>query len=42
MIKSYQRWACGLLAALFVLLGLCAGVVYAVDPCLYYLSLIHI
>ena len=36
MIKSYQRWACGLLAALFVLLGLCAGVVYAVDPCLYY------
>lgn len=36
MEKNYRRWACGFLAALLALLILCAGVVYAVDPCLYY------
>lgn len=36
MNKTYLRWARGFLAALLALLVLCAGVVYAVDPCLYY------
>ena len=36
MNKIYRRWACGFLAALLALLSLCAGVVYTVDPCLYY------
>jgi len=36
MNKTYQRWAQGFLAALLALLAVCAGVVYAVDPCLYY------
>ena len=36
MSKAYKRWACGLLAAVLVLLAACAAVVYAVDPCLYY------
>lgn len=33
---GYRRWVCGLLAALCVLLLGCGGMVYAVDPCLYY------
>ena len=36
MKQAYKRWACGLLAAILLLLALCAGVVYTVDPCLYY------
>lgn len=36
MKKAYQRWTCGLLAGILVLLGLCAGIVYAVDPFCYY------
>ena len=36
MSKAYKRWACGLLAAVLVLLAACAAVVYLVDPCLYY------
>lgn len=36
MNKSYLHWARGFLAALLALLVLCAGAVYAVDPCLYY------
>ncbi len=36
MSKAYKRWACGLLAAVLVLLAACAAVVYIVDPCLYY------
>ncbi len=36
MNKTYQRWAKGFLAALLAALVLCAGVVWAVDPCLYY------
>lgn len=34
--KNYRRWARGLLAAVLALLSVCAGIVYAVDPCLYY------
>ena len=36
MNKTYQRWACGFLAVLLAALALCAGTVWAVDPCLYY------
>ena len=36
MNKTYRCWACGFLAALLVLLAVCAGIVYTVDPCLYY------
>lgn len=36
MNKIYQRWTCGFLAALLTMLVLCAGIVYVVDPCLYY------
>ena len=36
MNKTYQRWARGFLAALLAALVLCGGIVYAVDPCLYY------
>ena len=36
MSKACKRWACGLLAAVLVLLAACAAVVYLVDPCLYY------
>lgn len=36
MSKACKRWACGLLAAVLVLLAACAAVVYIVDPCLYY------
>lgn len=36
MKHSYLRWACGLLAALLLLLGGTAAVTYTVDPCLYY------
>ena len=36
MKQTYRRWACGLLAAILLLLGACAAAVYAVDPCLYY------
>ena len=34
--KNCRRWARALLAAVLALLALCAGAVYAVDPCLYY------
>ena len=36
MDKTYQRWALGFLALLLAVLALCAGIVYIVDPCLYY------
>jgi hypothetical protein len=36
MKQRYGRWACGLLAAVALLLALCAGVVYAVDPFFHY------
>lgn len=36
MDNAYKRWACGLLAVIFLLLAGCAAVVYRVDPCLYY------
>ena len=36
MNKTYQRWTCGFLAVLLAALALCAGTVWAVDPCLYY------
>lgn len=36
MERAYRRWACGLLAAVLTLLAACAGLVYTVDPCLYY------
>nr|WP_325218032.1 hypothetical protein [uncultured Oscillibacter sp.] len=36
MNKMYQRWARRFLAALLAALALCGGIVYAVDPCLYY------
>lgn len=36
MKQAYRRWVCGLVAALLALLAVCAAVVYAVDPCLYY------
>ncbi|MCI8399339.1 MAG: hypothetical protein HFF90_08080 [Oscillibacter sp.] len=36
MDKTYQRWALGFLALLLAALALCAGIVYIVDPCLYY------
>lgn len=36
MDRIYQRWACGFLAALLAALAVCGGIVYAVDPCLYY------
>lgn len=35
-MKRYQRWAAGFLALVLVLCVLCAGIVYAVDPLLYY------
>lgn len=34
MSKACKRWACGLLAAVLVLLAACAAVVYIMDPCL--------
>jgi hypothetical protein len=36
MRQAYRRWTCGLLAAVMILLALCAAVVYTVDPCFYY------
>ena len=36
MKQAYKRWTCGLLAGILILLGLCAGIVYAVDPFCYY------
>ncbi len=36
MSKIYQRWAWGFLTVLLALLAACGGIVYAVDPCLYY------
>lgn len=36
MNKIYERWARRFLAALLAALALCGGIVYAVDPCLYY------
>lgn len=36
MKATCRRWFCGLLAGLLALLGLCAAVVYRVDPCFYY------
>ena len=36
MNKTYVRWARRFLAALLAALALCGGIVYAVDPCLYY------
>lgn len=36
MNKTYRRWARGFLAVLLAVLALCGGIVYVVDPCLYY------
>lgn len=36
MKRAYRRWACGVLAAILVLLAACGATVYLVDPCLYY------
>lgn len=36
MNKVYQRWVLSFLAALLILLMLCASTVYIVDPCLYF------
>ena len=36
MNKIYERWARRFLAVLLAALALCGGIVYAVDPCLYY------
>lgn len=36
MSKTYQRWARGFLAALLAFLAGCGGIVYSVDPCLFY------
>lgn len=36
MKQAYRRWVCGLLAGILLLLAVCASVVWAVDPCLYY------
>ena len=36
MKQAYRTWVLGLLTGLLVLLAACAGVVYMVDPCLYY------
>ncbi|MBP3485596.1 MAG: hypothetical protein J6J81_02050, partial [Oscillospiraceae bacterium] len=36
MKRAYRRWACGVLAAIVVLLAVCGATVYLVDPCLYY------
>lgn len=36
MNKIYERWALRFLAVLLAALVLCGGIVYAVDPCLYY------
>ena len=34
--RTYQRWCCGLLAAVLSLMAVCAVIVYRVDPCFYY------
>lgn len=34
--RAYHRWVCGLLAAVVLLLGTCAAIVWRVDPCFYY------
>jgi len=36
MSKTYRHWARGFLALLLAFLVLCGGIVYTVDPCLYY------
>ena len=36
MKQAYKRWICGLLSCLLALLVICGGIVYMVDPCLYY------
>ena len=36
MKNIYKRWACGFLAGIALLLLLCGGIVYAVDPFFYY------
>ena len=36
MNNTYARWARSFLSALLAALVLCGGIVYAVDPCLYY------
>lgn len=36
MKQLYQRWVIGLLAGLLAVLTVCAIVVYAIDPCLYF------
>jgi hypothetical protein len=36
MKQGYKHWVCGLLAAVALLLALCAAVVYAVDPFFHY------
>ena len=34
--SRYRRWGRNFLLAVVILLGLCAAVVYRVDPCFYY------
>lgn len=36
MQRTYKRWFCGMAAVIMLLLAVCAVVVYAVDPALYY------
>lgn len=36
MKAPYQRWVCGFLTLLFLMLSVCATAVCAIDPCLYY------
>lgn len=36
MKRAYRRWVCGVLGGILAVLAVCAAVVYAVDPCLYY------
>jgi len=36
MKQTYQRWICGFMAVVLLLLAACAAVVYTVDPAIYY------
>ena len=36
--RVWRNWSRGVLLGLILLLGVCAGIVYRVDPCFYYLS----
>ncbi len=34
--RVWRNWSRGVLLGLILLLGVCAGIVYRVDPCFYY------